>query len=198
MCVQDWPSKSARKAYVIGALFLGCYALPLVVICFCYVLIGIKVWTRDSPGDTNSSSHLIHKSRVKVVKMIAVVVIIFASSWLPLYVVNLYLTFEDETGSSQLQENVVNPIVIPVAQWLGSSNSGMNPIIYCFFSRKFREGFKDAAMCFRYRGTTPRTLMYTRPCLNSKYTLNAYPVYKMSSAECVTIGCESKSENSYV
>lgn len=32
-------------------------------------------------------------------------------------------------------------IVAPMAQWLGSSNSCINPILYAFFNKKYRNGF---------------------------------------------------------
>ena len=40
-------------------------------------------------------------------------------------------------------------VIIPVTQWAGSANSCVNPFIYCFFSNKFRAGFKQlfAAGC---------------------------------------------------
>jgi len=34
-------------------------------------------------------------------------------------------------------------VIIPVTQWAGSANSCVNPFIYCFFSHKFRAGFKQ-------------------------------------------------------
>jgi len=165
MCIQNWPSQRAKAAYFIGALFLGCYAIPLVLICVCYLHILVKVWTRTPPGEKNSSSYIIQRSRVKVVKMIAVVVIVFAFSWLPLYAVNLKMTVFGTVGSDM---QLLSETVIPIAQWLGSSNSGTNPIIYCFFSRKFRCGFKDVITCFRFRPIT--SAAYARPCLNVKYT----------------------------
>lgn len=147
VCFQKWPSRKAMKAYFIGATLLCCYIIPLILIIVCYFFIGIKVWKRDQPGEKNASACVIYKSKVKVVKMLAVVVIMFAFSWMPLYVVHL-VTFMNEPESSESSHlNIVNPI----AQWLGSSNSGMNPFIYCFFSRKFRHGFRDLLICCRQR-----------------------------------------------
>ncbi|XP_021360081.1 neuropeptide SIFamide receptor-like [Mizuhopecten yessoensis] len=164
ICIQRWPSPVAKKAYVIGALFLCCYAIPLVLICVFYLLIALRVWNREPPGAKNSSSYIIHRSRVKVVKMIAVVVIMFAVSWLPLYAVNLKLILY---GVEDHETQIMSEIVIPFAQWLGSSNSVMNPIVYCFFSRKFRDGFKDVITCFRFRSRS--SSHYVRPSINMKY-----------------------------
>ena len=43
-------------------------------------------------------------------------------------------------------------IIVPIAQWLGSSNSCVNPIIYCFFSKKFRNGFQQTIACWYTKG----------------------------------------------
>lgn len=39
------------------------------------------------------------------------------------------------------REGAILAIVTPMAQWLGSSNSCINPILYAFFNKKYRNGF---------------------------------------------------------
>ena len=149
VCYQSWPSTAARKAYFLGAIFLCCYSIPLTLITVCYVLIALRVWRRELPGDKNTSSNIIHRSKVKVLKMLAVVVIMFAFSWIPLYTINFLIEFD-------MSNDFIERMAIPFAQWLGSSNSGMNPIIYCFFSKKFRNGFRDVITCFHSHRRTSR------------------------------------------
>ncbi|XP_060601629.1 neuropeptide SIFamide receptor-like [Ruditapes philippinarum] len=144
VCYENWPSEANKKYYFLGAIFLCCYSVPLVLIVACYLLIGVRVWRRRAPGEKNTSLEVVHKSKVKVVKMLAIVVVLFAFSWLPLYVIRL-ATFYGAPPDKAVAK-IVNEIINPIAQWLGSSNSGMNPIIYCFFSKRYRNGFKNAIM----------------------------------------------------
>ena len=80
---------------------------------------------------------------MKVIKMLLLVVVLFAMSWLPLYALFARL----KLGShpiSEWEDQLIRTIA-PMAQWLGSSNSCINPILYAFFNKKYRLGFKVSA-----------------------------------------------------
>ncbi|KAJ8318682.1 hypothetical protein KUTeg_003773 [Tegillarca granosa] len=143
LCIQTWPTTDIQKVDFLSRIFLFCYTIPLLLIVGCYSLIGIRVWNRDAPGIVRANG-IIHKSKVKVVKMLAVMVILFAFSWLPLYVLNLIILFDhpDEYATS-----IINNYIIPVVQLLGMSNSGINPIIYYLFSQKIRLRIKAMLTC---------------------------------------------------
>lgn len=188
LCYENWPSEANKKYYFLGAIFLCCYSVPLVLIVACYLLIGVRVWRRRAPGEKNSSLGVVHKSKVKAVKMLAIVVVLFAFSWLPLYVIRLTNFYGGSSDKSV--ERIVNEIINPIAQWLGSSNSGMNPIIYCFFSTRYRSGFKDAitSCCRRSEdrfGTrTLASAMAAHTYMNgsSRKLRKAYPFQMVSSS----------------
>lgn len=74
----------------------------------------IKVCNRKQLGTCSSGNNVIQRSKVKVVKMLAVVVFLFAFSWLPLYIVKMLIAFHDTN------DNFLHDTVIPLAQWLGS------------------------------------------------------------------------------
>ncbi|XP_076454101.1 neuropeptide FF receptor 2-like [Babylonia areolata] len=157
ICVQAWPNSRQAGEFFLGAIFLFCYALPLSFIVCCYFLIGWRVWNRDAPGITTERG-VIQKSKIRVVKMLAVVVLLFALSWLPLYVVNLIVYFFNP-GDQSPEIQIIHDSVIPVAQWLGTSNSCMNPLVYCLFSKRIRERIRLMVTCSSSRSEARRAFL---------------------------------------
>lgn len=143
VCYQKWPVVYGEKVFFLAGIFLFCYTIPLILIVICYTMIGCRVWNRDAPGTANSTG-VIQKSKVKVVKMLAIVVVVFAVSWLPLYITQSMYYYQqlDTVTITRLAD-----YAFPVAQWLGAANSGINPIIYCLFSKKIRHGMRAMILC---------------------------------------------------
>ncbi|XP_056643875.1 neuropeptide SIFamide receptor-like [Diorhabda sublineata] len=154
LCIEVWPEEMNGSLYFLTANLLFCYIFPMILITMCYVLIYIKVWKRDIPTDTKDAQmeKMQQKSKVKVVKMLVAVVILFVISWLPLYAIFARIKLG---GEIEPWEEEILPIVTPVAQWLGASNSCINPILYAFFNKKYRKGFvaiiKSRKCCGRLR-----------------------------------------------
>lgn len=63
--------------------------------------------------------------------MVVCLVLLFAVSWLPLYLADLLIDWEKSPPSWLLQAR-------PFAQWLGLTNSSLNPICYCFIGDLYR------------------------------------------------------------
>ncbi|KAG5675444.1 hypothetical protein PVAND_005348 [Polypedilum vanderplanki] len=136
LCLEIWPDGSDGTLYFLFANLLACYVIPMALISICYILIWIKVATRDIPGDTKEKDRIQQQSKIKVVKMLALVVILFVLSWLPLYAIFTIKKFG--SPDPKMEENL--NILAPIAQWLGSANSCLNPILYAF-NEKYRRGF---------------------------------------------------------
>lgn len=136
-CMETWNDMRTRKAYFLGVVFVTCYILPLCFIAVFYLMIGIKVWKRRVAGMRGTRAERnIHRSKIRIVRMLLVVFIIFALSWLPLHTLYLYRLF-GPTPSSQIKV-LIRRYISPLVQWLGAANSCVNPFIYCYFSTNFR------------------------------------------------------------
>ena len=154
VCEDVWPTANAAKTYFLVVNLGFQYLLPLSIIALFYILILLKISRRRLPklsrhlpptlkDGNQQSAHVIERSKIKVFKMLIVIVLLFALSWLPLYVIfaiiKLGPALDDNSVSSQLLTTGA-----PIAQWLGASNSCVNPILYFFFNNKFRSFYRNS------------------------------------------------------
>ncbi|XP_050055207.1 neuropeptide SIFamide receptor-like isoform X3 [Aphis gossypii] len=139
ICLESWPTVESGNLYFVLANLVLCYMLPLTVIAVCYMFIWQKVSRRKVPGEpVHNGANMVQRSKMKVITMIMYVVVLFAVSWLPLYVAFSLIKFwplppavESYTVAS-----------LPVAQWLGAANSSINPLLYAIFNHRFRDGYR--------------------------------------------------------
>lgn len=144
-CVEKWSplfdEATSPLAYTI-ALFIGLYALPLLIIGVLYTTVIIRLWSRTTPGQnsiTNRSNR--ERTNKKVLKMLITVVVVFAVCWLPLYV-RMFLLF-----SYPVRYLCGLPYHLDfITLYLGHANSAVNPYIYVIFNENFRKGFKAVIM----------------------------------------------------
>ncbi|KAH9524529.1 Neuropeptide FF receptor 1 [Bulinus truncatus] len=135
-CSEVWTNYDWQRSFYVVVLFLGTYVIPLAIISFCYTLVAWRVCHRHAPG-VAGGNEVIRRCKVNVVKMLATVVLMFAISWLPLQVLYMLMYFYHP---EKFLEMIY--VAVPIAQWMGLSNSGMNAFIYGFYSQNFRRGFK--------------------------------------------------------
>jgi hypothetical protein len=138
ICYPKFPSKHSEKMFFLGGVFLTCYIVPLCVIIVFYSLIGVRVWRRTVSGIKGSKAERnIQRSKIRVVRMLVVVAVVFAFFWLPIYATRIHLMFAPKMPEAQL--SLVKNTIFPITQWLGSATSCVNPFIYCYFSLQFRK-----------------------------------------------------------
>ncbi|CAG7832559.1 unnamed protein product [Allacma fusca] len=137
-CVETWPTKASGDIYFFVVNLLLFYILPLGIISLCYFFIWLRVWRRHVPNDSGlSRTEMIHqKAKVGVLKMLLVVVFVFSICWLPLYIIFTRVKLFEEPLTSD--EEFIIGLATPLAQWMGSSNSCIKPILYAFLNVKFR------------------------------------------------------------
>lgn len=178
VCRESWPDPIMDKVYFGVAHLTLCYILPLTIIAVCYAMICKMIWCREIPGDPTNVHHqpsassalsgkltsasrqihlpiMLQRSRLRALRMLAIVVVGFALAWLPLYVTFARLKFFAESISEE--EAQMWEVVIPIAQWMGSAHSCINPVFYHFLDPRFRAGFRKLLICSTAAGRVPST-----------------------------------------
>ncbi|XP_042911838.2 octopamine receptor beta-2R-like [Parasteatoda tepidariorum] len=68
-------------------------------------------------------------------KTVGIIIGTFVACWLPFFIVYIITNM---CTSCECPE-----IILQIVIWTGYANSSLNPIIYCFFNKDFRESFKN-------------------------------------------------------
>ncbi|XP_064457762.1 prolactin-releasing peptide receptor-like [Ornithodoros turicata] len=142
-CNENWEENSG-KVYT-AVVFTVTFMTPMVVLTFTYTSIGWKMWRHTSPG--NADVHRDQQqlsAKMKVVKMLATVVLMFALCWLPIHLMNLILYFDRESIEPTTDAGTYLYFATFFGcHWFSMANSFVNPIIYCFMSDNFREDLRQ-------------------------------------------------------
>ncbi|XP_046555665.1 G-protein coupled receptor 54-like [Haliotis rubra] len=102
-----------------------------------------------SEGTSGNTTH--DRRRRKVAKMVAIVVILFASLWLPIHAFSLAYHFHPKFPKTQVLYNIKL-----IAHTLSFFNSCVNPFVYAFMGDGFRRAFrKSFPSCTRHNRIIP-------------------------------------------
>ncbi|CAB3239144.1 unnamed protein product [Arctia plantaginis] len=146
VCFSEWPDGMTTRSkleYWYNVCFMVLtYFLPITSMTYTYSRVGIELWGSQSIGECTQRQLDNVKSKRRVVKMMIVVVVIFAVCWLPFHVYFLVTSYYPEVVNYEHIQEIYLAIY-----WLAMSNSMYNPIIYCWMNSKFRRGFKQFFWC---------------------------------------------------
>ncbi|XP_038558375.1 neuropeptide FF receptor 1 like 2 [Micropterus salmoides] len=153
-CYENFANPQMRKVYT-AVLFAHIYLVPLTVITLMYGSIGVKlcssvVRNREPQlanatvqvGGRRAGQPMISQKKIKVIKMLILVALLFMLSWLPLWTL---MMMTDYAGLDRDQLDLLTSYIFPFAHWLAFSNSSINPIIYGYYNENFKRGFQ--AVC---------------------------------------------------
>ena len=195
-CVQVWPwadpnditfSETYRVLKIFhSTVFVLLYALPLSITIVIYFLICRKLWLRKIPGNvTDGNRAAAEKSKRKVVRLLVVIVVIFALCWFPNYV-NHYFWFV----RPDLHQKGVLPIEVEFFNtWIAHANSAINPCLYILLNAKFRNQLLVMLFCCPclrdYRVKLSRFLSSNNDCNDNSFATRG-TMWKMMSFGRVT------------
>ena len=126
---------------LFATFFVFAYALPLAVICTLYLLMVCHLRRNAKRSPISRVVNSAEERSRHVTKIVILVVTVFAVCWLPL---QLHLLVAYYYG---VPDTNFYKICLLVWHCLTYSNSLLNPIIYNFFSRDFRESFQEVIFC---------------------------------------------------
>eukprot|EP00058_Branchiostoma_floridae_P027462 XP_002612953.1 hypothetical protein BRAFLDRAFT_74734 [Branchiostoma floridae] len=142
-CGQVWPVhvENMYKAYYL-TLFILQFALPVLIMGFCYIRIGLRIWYRTVPGhQTDEQQMRIQQSKRRVVRLLMVIVVIFTLSWFPYYIYAIIRDWFPEI----LHDTHHNTTIYFIVEALGMSNSMVNTIVYIVMNKSARKHIKMLA-----------------------------------------------------
>lgn len=126
-CHEVWPRRWYLKAYSMSwLLVIG--LLPVSIMTFLYSRVVYKLWVRGE-RPVNITQRCLFKSRKRITKTVLIVTVVCAFCWLP----NLIVYVLDFYGFIMHGDIVHTTTVVLV-----TLNSAINPIVYCFQSKRFR------------------------------------------------------------
>lgn len=131
--------KVVTMDYMVYFNFFGCVLIPLLLMLAIYLRIfmaarhQLKLMELKAVHGEKSRSTL--QKEVHAAKSLAIIVGLFAVCWLPLHIINCFTLFCPRCDPS-------SPFVKYLAIILSHANSVVNPFIYAYRIREFRQTFR--------------------------------------------------------
>ena len=157
-CTEQWPSDTHRRIYT-SILMFSQYFLPLLIIAVAYVLIAIdltksKTQPPSLKGSGKAIGHARREENIRVIKILATIVLVFALCMLPGHIAWMLLHFggEKELGASEH--------IFQFSDVLAIIHSSLNPVIYGTLTKRFRQGYMkylSYLFCCRFCGLSGKT-----------------------------------------
>lgn len=120
------------------ALFLFSFVLPLLVIILMYA----KLYSFLQRTSMQRQALQLQRYQKQVTQTTAMLVVVFTVCWLPAYIVMFC-----RIGKSVNSTNRLNSLAL-VARLMATSSSMINPLLYAFVSRKFRQELLVKVRCW--------------------------------------------------
>ncbi|XP_066527499.1 adenosine receptor A1-like [Hoplias malabaricus] len=120
--------------YMVYFNFFGWVLPPLVLMLLIYVEIFYMIHKQlnKKVSASQNDPRRYYGKELKLAKSLALVLFLFAVSWLPLHILNCITLFSPK---------IEKKILIYIAILLSHGNSAVNPIVYAFRIKKFRNAF---------------------------------------------------------
>ncbi|XP_048343137.1 neuropeptide Y receptor type 2-like [Sphaerodactylus townsendi] len=137
VCSEKWPSENRDATIYSLSMLLLQYVLPLSIICYAYIRIWIKLKGHISPTTRNDSQC----RRRKTTKMLVMVVVVFAVSWLPFHIFQLAIDLDLVLNYHEYK------LLYTVFHVVAMCSTFANPLLYGWMNKNYRNGFLTFFHC---------------------------------------------------
>uniref|UniRef100_A0AAY5F3I9 G-protein coupled receptors family 1 profile domain-containing protein n=1 Tax=Electrophorus electricus TaxID=8005 RepID=A0AAY5F3I9_ELEEL len=120
--------------YMVYFNFFSWVLLPLLLMLAIYTEIFYMIHKCGGILNKHESSKGYYNKELKLAKSLALVLVLFAASWLPLHILNCITLFSPGCEKPMF--------LLYIAILLTHGNSAVNPIVYAFRIKKFRTAFQ--------------------------------------------------------
>ena len=145
-------------------VFTVSFVIPLSGIFYCYYRMFREGERQRGMPAARQISHISITGKTsldtKVIKTIAIVVMMFVLCWMPLFVVDLYNSFCDNC--------VRNHYLLTSINVMHYSSSVLNPIIYVWYNKQYRQAFVSVLTKFAHAHGAEFVVVF----LNNNNTFN--------------------------
>ncbi|XP_068214158.1 prolactin-releasing peptide receptor-like [Palaemon carinicauda] len=144
-CEEYWPSEFIRQVFS-GCTAIMQFAVPFVIILYCYVKISVRMNQRvkTKPGCKSSRKEEVDRDRKRRTnRMLIAMVTIFGTSWLPMNVVHLVGDYNATAGTWSYYN-----LCFFITHVVAMSSTCYNPFLYAWLNDNFRKEFQQVLPCF--------------------------------------------------
>ncbi|XP_056414238.1 adenosine receptor A3-like [Hyla sarda] len=125
--------------YMVYFNTFGWVFLPLLIMIALYIEIFYLIRKHLAKSTVNvKGKGMFYGKEYKTAKSLSLVLLLFALSWLPLSILNCLILFRPSIKDSRGFQ-----LALPISILLSHANSVMNPIIYAYKIKKFKESYKQ-------------------------------------------------------
>ncbi|XP_011871842.1 PREDICTED: allatostatin-A receptor-like [Vollenhovia emeryi] len=148
MCTEDFAPLGIRRDIFGSVHFLFSTAIPCLVVFLAYSMIGFTLWSRRPPFDCDNRESAssrqgfrLRHDRKRVALILLFLAILFALCWLPYNIVKCLIDL------NVIDITISNGNTLKYFLFLGHANSTLNPVVYCWMTRGFRQNLAKVLHC---------------------------------------------------
>ncbi|XP_020897054.1 allatostatin-A receptor-like [Exaiptasia diaphana] len=166
MCMVSIGDNSMKSLGIYHAITFGVlYIIPLTLIAAFYFAVCRKLWLRKIPGNPSAMNlRSANKSKKRTIKMLIIIVVVFALCWLPAHVMHIIIFFNYDAFKKFPQYASL------LAFFFSHANSAINPLLYITLNKNFMHAFIDITeklQLWRTSHSTRRTKSLTTTSLTN-------------------------------